>query len=80
MLSLFKGIDFGDEGFIAKSLQNRVSTNVENNFHRFNRLSRRKRGMASNLLFIMTDFFLQFQTNFAMATLGLKEMEKFLPT
>ena len=33
LLSLFKGIDFGDEGFIAKSLQNRVSTDVENNFH-----------------------------------------------
>ena len=33
MLSLFKGIDFGDEGFIAKSLKHRVSTDVENNFH-----------------------------------------------
>ena len=35
MLSLFKGIDFGDEGFIAKSLQNRVSKDVENNFNLF---------------------------------------------
>ena len=34
--------------------------------------------MASNPLFIMPDFFCIFQMNFAMATLGLKEMEKFL--
>ena len=35
-------------------------------------------GMASNPLFIIPDFFCIFQTNFAMATLGLKEMGKFL--
>ena len=34
--------------------------------------------MASNPLFIIPDFFCIFQTNFAMATLGLKEMGKFL--
>ena len=43
-----------------------------------NRSSRRKRGMASNPLFIIPDFFCIFQTNLAMATLGLKEMGKFL--
>ena len=42
------------------------------------RLSRRKRGMASNPLFIIIDFFCVFPMNFAMATLGLKEMGKFL--
>ena len=31
--------------------------------------------MTSNPLFIIPDFFCIFQTNFAMATLGLKEME-----
>ena len=40
-----------------------------------NRSSRRKRGMASNPLFIIPDFFCIFPM---MATLGLKEMEKFL--
>ena len=44
-----------------------------------NRSSRRKRGMASRPLFIIPDFFFIFQTNFAMATLGLKEMGKFKP-
>ena len=44
----------------------------------FNMSSRRKRGMASNPLFIIPDFFFIFQTNLAMATLGLKEMRKFL--
>ena len=34
--------------------------------------------MASKPLFIIPDFFCNFQTNSAMATLGLKEMEKFL--
>ena len=35
--------------------------------------------MASNPLFIIPDFFFAFsQMNFAMATLGLKKMEKFL--
>ena len=34
--------------------------------------------MASNPLFMIPDFFYSFQTNFAMATLGLKEMVKFL--
>ena len=35
--------------------------------------------MASNPLFIIPDFFFCiFPMNFAMATLGLKEMEKFL--
>ena len=34
--------------------------------------------MASNPLFIIPDFFCIFQTNFAMATSGLKEMGKFL--
>ena len=34
--------------------------------------------MASNPLFIIPDFFCIFQRNFAMATLGLKEMGKFL--
>ena len=43
-----------------------------------NRSSRRKRGMASNPLFIIPDFFCIFQMNLAMATLGLKEMGKFL--
>ena len=43
-----------------------------------NRSSRRKRGMASNPLFIIPDFFCIFPMNFAMATLGLKEMGKFL--
>ena len=34
--------------------------------------------MASNPLFIIPDFFCIFPMNFAMATLGLKEMGKFL--
>ena len=34
--------------------------------------------MAFNPLFIITDFFCIFQTNFAMTTLGLKETGKFL--
>ena len=34
--------------------------------------------MASNPLFIITDFFCIFPMNFAMATLGLKKMGKFL--
>ena len=34
--------------------------------------------MASNPLFIITDFFCIFQTNFTMTTLSLKEMEKIL--
>ena len=34
--------------------------------------------MASNPLFIIPDFFCIFPMNFAMATLGLKEMVKFL--
>ena len=34
--------------------------------------------MASNPLFIIPDFFCSFPMNFAMATLGLKEMGKFL--
>ena len=34
--------------------------------------------MASNPLFIIPDFFCVFPMNFAMATLGLKEMGKFL--
>jgi len=42
------------------------------------RLGRRKRGMVSNPLFIIPDFFCIFPMNFAMATLGLKEMGKFL--
>ena len=33
--------------------------------------------MASTPLFIIPDFFFIFQTNLAMATLGLKEMGKF---
>ena len=33
--------------------------------------------MVSNPLFIIPDFFYIFQMNFAMATLGLKEMGKF---
>ena len=40
----------------------------------FNRSSRRKRGMVSNPLFIIPDLFCIFQTNVAMATLGLKEI------
>ena len=43
-----------------------------------NRSSRRKRGMAAKPLFIIPDFFCIFQMNFTMATLGLKEMGKFL--
>ena len=46
--------------------------------HLFNRSSRRKRGMASTPLFIVLGFFCIFQTNFAMAILGSKEMGKFL--
>ena len=34
--------------------------------------------MVSNPLFIIPDFFCIFQTKFAIATLGLKEMGKFL--
>ena len=34
--------------------------------------------MASNSLFIISDFFCIFPMNFAMATLGLKELGKFL--
>ena len=34
--------------------------------------------MVSNPLFIIPDFFCIFQMNFAMATLGLKEIGKFL--
>ena len=34
--------------------------------------------MLSNPLFIIPDFFCIFQKNFAMTTLGLKEMGKFL--
>ena len=34
--------------------------------------------MASNPLFTIPDFFCIFQTNLTMATLGLKEMGKFL--
>ena len=34
--------------------------------------------MASNPLFIILDFFCIFTLNFAIATLGLKEMGKFL--
>ena len=34
--------------------------------------------MTSNPLFIIPDFFCIFPMNFAMATLGLKEMGKFL--
>ena len=48
------------------------------NFKLFNRLSRRKRGMMSNPLFIIPYFFCIFPMNFAMATLFLKEMGKFL--
>ena len=43
-----------------------------------NRSSRRKRGMVSNRLFKIPDFFCIFPMNFAMATLDLKEMGKFL--
>ena len=43
----------------------------------FNRSSRRKRGMASNPFFIIPEFFCISPMNFAMATLGLKEMGKF---
>ena len=45
-----------------------IKTNI------INRSSRRKRGMASNPLFIIPDFFCIFPMNFAMATLGLKEI------
>ena len=59
---------------------NRKLMNYYENFEQviFNRSSRRKRGMASNPLFIIPDFFCIFPINFAMATLGLKEMGKFL--
>ena len=43
-----------------------------------NRSSRRKSGMASNPLFIILACFYIFPMNFAIATLGLKEMGKFL--
>jgi hypothetical protein len=36
-------------------------------YDNLNRLSKRKRAMASNPLFIIPDFFCIFQTNFAMA-------------
>ena len=42
-----------------------------------NKSSRRKIGMAYNPLFIIPDFFCIFQTNFAMATIGLKEIAEF---
>ena len=45
---------------------------------KLNRSSRRKRGMASNPLFVIPDFFCIFQANFTMATLSLKEMGIFL--
>ena len=38
----------------------------------------KKRGMASNSLFIIPDYFCIFPMKFVMATLGLKEMGKFL--
>jgi hypothetical protein len=44
----------------------------------FNRLSRRKKGIASNTFFKIPDLFCIFPMNFAMATLGLREMGKFL--
>ena len=43
----------------------------------FNRLSTRKKAMASNFSYYQI-FFCIFQTNFAMTTLGLNEMGKFL--
>ena len=55
--------------------------NVPNHYPQhlsFNRSSRRKRGMSSNPLFIIPDFFFIFPMNFAMTTLGLKKMRKFL--
>ena len=57
-----------------------LSNNLKLIKYIFNRSSRRKRGMASNPLFIIPDFFCIFQTNFAMATLGLKEFSHFLQT
>ena len=45
---------------------------------RFNRSSRRKRDMAPNLQFIITDFFWIFLMNFNIANIVLKEMGKFL--
>ena len=44
----------------------------------FNRLSRRKKGIASNTFFKIPDLFCIFPMNFAMATLGLREMGNFL--
>ena len=41
-----------------------------------NRSSRRIRGMVSNPLFKIIDFFCIFPMNFTMATLGLKEIGK----
>ena len=58
--------------------QNATSKTVTVNPNTLNRSSRRKRGMTSNPLFIIPDFFCIFPMNFAMATLGLKEMGKFL--
>ena len=57
----------------------RVHNKLYRNLNRqLNRSSRWKIGMESNPLFIIPDFFCIFPMNFAMATLGLKEMGKFL--
>ena len=44
----------------------------------FNRSSTTKRGVRSKPLFIIPEFFCIFKMNLAMATLGLKEMRKYL--
>ena len=76
-LGLCNGDDVVKEWFL---LLEGIFATISFFFSFLNRLSRRKRGMVSNPLFIIPDFFFIFPMNFAMATLGLKEMGKFLQT
>jgi hypothetical protein len=66
------------KGIRYKEFFNNIHNLLYQYMYELNRSSRRKRGMASNPLFIIPDFFCVFPMNFAMATLGLKEMGKFL--
>ena len=65
----------------SRSADSLLSPDVINEDQGINRPSGRKRGKVSNLLFIIPDFFCIFPMNFAMATLGLKEIgQTFFPT
>ena len=68
-----KGTEICNYSYTSKILAVKMNRAVS-----LNRSSRKKRGMASNPLFIIPDFFWIFPMNFAIATLGLKEMRKFL--